>query len=184
MRLSRNYRFADNLCFDFAKHGRPKVPMRKLSPSQSIKTEVHAPGFYAFAQQTPFNARCRAAASISRIRTFSTVSQAPAMQALFLRAAGSGPMFFSRFFLFSAHFPQKCASSLRDLMVLHDFIKKFYCKSRKHFGQLETHLFKNYNAEYRDLHRNSRRFRGVSIENFRVKRYYRRNALCYAANIF
>ena len=26
-------RFSDNLCFDFAKHGRPKVPMRKLSPS-------------------------------------------------------------------------------------------------------------------------------------------------------
>ena len=26
-------RFSDNLCFDFAKHGRPKVPIRKLSPS-------------------------------------------------------------------------------------------------------------------------------------------------------
>ena len=26
-------RFSDNLCFDVAKHGRPKVPMRKLSPS-------------------------------------------------------------------------------------------------------------------------------------------------------
>ena len=25
---------------------RPKVPIGKLSPSQSIKTEVHAPGFY------------------------------------------------------------------------------------------------------------------------------------------
>ena len=183
MRLSRNYRFADNLCFDFAKHGRPKVPIRKLSPSQSIKTEVHAPGFYAFAQQTPFNARCRAAASASRIRTFSTVSQAPAMQALFFDSLKLSDVF-SRFFLFPAHFPQKCANSLRDLMVLHDFIKKFYCKSRKHFGQLETHLLKNYNAEYRDLLRNSRRFRGVSIENFRVKRYYRRNALCYAANIF
>ena len=44
-------RFSDNLCFDFAKHGRPKVPMRKLSPSESMKTEVHAPGFHA---------RCRA----------------------------------------------------------------------------------------------------------------------------
>ena len=32
-RLSKNYRFSDNLCFDFAKHGRPKVPIRKLSPS-------------------------------------------------------------------------------------------------------------------------------------------------------
>ena len=30
-------RFSDNLCFDFAKHGRPKVPIRKLSPSQSQK---------------------------------------------------------------------------------------------------------------------------------------------------
>ena len=29
--LSRNYGSADNLCFDFAKHGRPKVPIRKLS---------------------------------------------------------------------------------------------------------------------------------------------------------
>lgn len=27
------YRFSDNLCFDFAKHRHPKVPMRKLSPS-------------------------------------------------------------------------------------------------------------------------------------------------------
>ena len=33
LRLSKNYRFSDNLCFDFAKHGRPKVPIRKLSPS-------------------------------------------------------------------------------------------------------------------------------------------------------
>ena len=100
------------------------------------------------------------------------------------RQSKSCPMFFSRFFLFPAHFPRKYAIRLRILMVLHDFIKKIYCKSRKHFGQLETHLFKNYNAEYRDLLRNSRRFRGGSIENFRVKRYYRRNALCYAANIF
>ena len=55
-------RFSDNLCFDFAKHGRPKVPMRKLSPTQSIQTEVHAPGLDAFAQQTLLNARVRAAA--------------------------------------------------------------------------------------------------------------------------
>ena len=55
-------RFSDNLCFDFAKHGRPKVPMRKLSPSQSMKTEAHVPGFHAFAQQTLLNARCRAIA--------------------------------------------------------------------------------------------------------------------------
>ena len=55
-------RFSDNLCFDFAKHGRSKVPMRKLSPSQSIQTEVHAPGLDAFAQQTLLNARVRAAA--------------------------------------------------------------------------------------------------------------------------
>ena len=38
-------RFSDNLCFDFAKHGRPKVPMRKLSPSESMKTGTHAPVF-------------------------------------------------------------------------------------------------------------------------------------------
>ena len=53
-------RFSDNLCFDFAKHGRPKVPMRKLSPSISIKTVIHAPGFYDFAQQNLFHARSRA----------------------------------------------------------------------------------------------------------------------------
>ena len=58
-------RFSDNLCFDFAKHGRPKVPMRKLSPSGSKKTEAHVLGFFAFAQQTLLNARCRAAASAS-----------------------------------------------------------------------------------------------------------------------
>ena len=39
------------MCFDFAKHRRPKVPIRKLSPSGSIKTEVHAPGFYEFASK-------------------------------------------------------------------------------------------------------------------------------------
>ena len=53
-------RFSDNLCFDFAKHGRPKVPMRKLSPSISIKTVIHAPGFYDFALQNLFHARSRA----------------------------------------------------------------------------------------------------------------------------
>ena len=58
-------RFSDNLCFDFAKHGRPKVPIRKLSPSQSIKTEVHAPGFYEIAARFLFHARCRAAAAAS-----------------------------------------------------------------------------------------------------------------------
>ena len=65
LRLSKNYRFSDNLCFDFAKHGRPKVPIRKLFPFQSIKTEVHAPGFDAFTQHTLFNARCRAAVPVS-----------------------------------------------------------------------------------------------------------------------
>ena len=53
-------RFSDKLCFDFAKHGRPKVPIRKLSPSGSIKTEAHVPGFYDFALQSLFNAHCRA----------------------------------------------------------------------------------------------------------------------------
>ena len=68
-------RFSDNLCYDFAKHGRPKVPMRKLSPSLSIKTVIHkvncriaaregglghAPGFYDFALQNLFHARSRA----------------------------------------------------------------------------------------------------------------------------
>ncbi len=68
-------RFSDKLCFDFAKHGRPKVPMRKLSPSERIKTVIHkvncriaaregglghAPGFYDFALQSLFHARFRA----------------------------------------------------------------------------------------------------------------------------
>ena len=53
-------RFSDNLCLDFAKHGREKVPMQKLFLSQSIKAEVHAPSFYAFALQMLFDARCRA----------------------------------------------------------------------------------------------------------------------------
>ena len=41
---------------------RSKVPMRKLSTSRGIKTEVHAPGFYAAASRLLFDARCRAAA--------------------------------------------------------------------------------------------------------------------------
>ncbi|WP_418984521.1 hypothetical protein, partial [Agathobaculum sp.] len=64
------YSFADNLCFDFAKHGRPKVPMRKLSPSQGIKTEVHAPGFYQSASQIVFYARFRAAFRILKNRFY------------------------------------------------------------------------------------------------------------------
>ena len=69
-------RFSDNLCFDFAKHGRPKVPMRKLSPSESIKTEVDALGFHAFAPQMLFHARCRAAAAAALKRTLLT-NEAP-----------------------------------------------------------------------------------------------------------
>ena len=39
LRMNRNrVCLADNLCFAFAKHGRLKVPIQKLSPSQSIKT--------------------------------------------------------------------------------------------------------------------------------------------------
>ena len=39
---------------------RPKVSVQKLSPSRSVKTEIHAPVFYEFAQQILFHARCRA----------------------------------------------------------------------------------------------------------------------------
>ncbi|MEF2754539.1 MAG: hypothetical protein U0N25_06490, partial [Agathobaculum butyriciproducens] len=39
---------------------RPKVPIQKLSPSRSVKTEIHAPVFYEFAKQILFYARCRA----------------------------------------------------------------------------------------------------------------------------
>ena len=68
-RLFGKRSFSDNLCFDFAKHGRPKVPVRKLSPSESMKTEVHAPGFHAFGLQMLFHTRCRATALASRKRT-------------------------------------------------------------------------------------------------------------------
>ena len=36
---------------------RPKVPMQKLSPSKSVKSQIHAPAFYEFAQQILFHAR-------------------------------------------------------------------------------------------------------------------------------
>ena len=60
LRLSKNLRFSDNLCLDFAKHGREKVSVQKLFLSQSIKAEVHALSFYAFALQMLFDARYRA----------------------------------------------------------------------------------------------------------------------------
>ena len=41
----------------------------KLSSSGSVKSQIHAPAFYEFAQQILFHARCRAAASASRKRT-------------------------------------------------------------------------------------------------------------------
>ena len=34
--------------------------MQKLSPSKSVKSQIHAPAFYEFAQQILFYARCRA----------------------------------------------------------------------------------------------------------------------------
>ena len=55
-----------------AKHKRPIVPIRKLSPSISIKTVIHAPGFFDFAQQNLFHARSRATAEISDKRALST----------------------------------------------------------------------------------------------------------------
>ena len=38
------------------------IPLAE-SKKQSMKTEVHSPGFHAFAPQMLFHARCRAAAS-------------------------------------------------------------------------------------------------------------------------
>ena len=55
-----------------AEHGRPKVPIRKLSPSGSIKTVIHAPGFYDFALQNLFHARSRAKHCILEKLTLST----------------------------------------------------------------------------------------------------------------
>ena len=68
------------MCFDFAKHRRPKVPIRKLSPSGSIKTEVHAPGFYEFASKFYLiraqSARKRHADSVPFSRPFGALSPA------------------------------------------------------------------------------------------------------------
>ena len=61
-RLSKNFVFPTICVLTAQNTSRPKVPVRKLSPSESIKTEVHAPGFYAFAPQMLLHARCRAAA--------------------------------------------------------------------------------------------------------------------------
>ena len=62
----------------------------------------------------------------------------------------SCPITSYRFFSAPSHFSRIYASGLRILTVLHDFLKNFYCKSRKHFGQLETHLCENYNSKHRD----------------------------------
>ena len=62
----------------------------------------------------------------------------------------SCPITSCRFFSVPSHFSRIYASGLRILTVLHDFLKNFYCKSRKHFGQLETHLCENYNSKHRD----------------------------------
>ena len=68
------------MCFDFANHRRPKVPIRKLSPSGSIKTEVHAPGFYEFASKFYLiraqSARKRHADSVPFSRPFGALSPA------------------------------------------------------------------------------------------------------------
>jgi hypothetical protein len=68
--LSKNWRFSDNLCLVYAKHGREKVPVRKLFLSESAKAEVHALSFCAFAEQMPLDARCRAYCS-SLVKRFS-----------------------------------------------------------------------------------------------------------------
>jgi len=58
------------MCSDCAEHRRPKVPVQKLSPSQSKETEAHVPGFFAFAQQTLFHARCRATVTVFTTAAF------------------------------------------------------------------------------------------------------------------
>ncbi|MBC5694424.1 hypothetical protein [Agathobaculum hominis] len=44
--------------------------MQKLSPSQCKETEAHVPGFFAFAQQTLFHARCRATVTVFTAAAF------------------------------------------------------------------------------------------------------------------
>ncbi len=79
--------------------------MRKLSPSHSMKTEIHAPGFYEFAAQILFHARYRASTCFilaggekscafsvcccSRCRCRSRVRAPRACGAVFALAAGS-----------------------------------------------------------------------------------------------
>ena len=58
------------MCSDCAEHRRPKVPVQKLSPSQCKETEAHVPGFFAFAQQTLFHARCRATVTVFTAAAF------------------------------------------------------------------------------------------------------------------
>ena len=41
------------------------IPLAESKNKESMKTEVHAPGFHAFAPYMLFHARCRAAASAS-----------------------------------------------------------------------------------------------------------------------
>lgn len=48
-RLSKNYHFPDSLCSDYADTNHLKAPIRNFSPSETNKTEVHAPGFICFA---------------------------------------------------------------------------------------------------------------------------------------
>lgn len=49
------------------------IPLAESKNKESMKTEVHAPGFHAFASQIIlFHVRCRAAASASRKRTVLT----------------------------------------------------------------------------------------------------------------
>ena len=71
LRLSKNYRFSDNLCSDCAEHESSESSHAETFSSRRIKTEVHAPGFDIFVPQILFHARCRAASSTSRKRTLS-----------------------------------------------------------------------------------------------------------------
>ena len=56
------------------------------SPSQSKETEAHVPGFFAFAQQTLFHARCRATVTV-----FTTAAFFCAIFLLFCLLPPSGP---------------------------------------------------------------------------------------------
>ena len=65
-KLSRNFVSPTSCVLTSQNTSRPKVPVRKLSPSGSIQTEVHAPSLDEIAARFLLDARCRATETLWR----------------------------------------------------------------------------------------------------------------------